>query len=91
MDASTVVDFGRQAILTTAVMVAPVLLVSLVVGITISLLQAVTQMQDQAISFVPKLIAVGAAVLLALPWMVEYFVSYFQEVMNQLPLSLLGS
>lgn len=90
MDTSTTIDLARQAILTTAVLVAPVLLVGLVVGIVMSLLQAITQVQDQAISFVPKLLAIGATLLVCLPWMMDYFADYFREVITQLPLTMVG-
>ena len=54
MDSSVAIDIARQALVTTIILVGPTLFVALVVGCVMSLLQAVTQVQDQAISFVPN-------------------------------------
>jgi len=90
MDASTAIDMARQAIMTTAILISPALVIALVVGCAMSLLQAVTQVQDQAISFIPKLLAVAAAIVLCLPWMVEYFVQYARQVITNIPATILG-
>ena len=80
----------HQAILITAVLVSPVLVVALVVGIVMSALQTITQIQDQAISFVPKLLATGATILICAPWMTEFFLDYFRTSIRDLPLTLFG-
>ena len=90
MDAFTAIDMARQAILTTAILISPALAIALIVGCAMSLLQAVTQVQDQAISFIPKLLAVAATILLCLPWMVEYFVQYARQVIIHIPETILG-
>ena len=90
MDASTAVDMARQAIMTTAILISPALAIALIVGCAMSLLQAVTQVQDQAISFIPKLLAVAATILVCLPWMVEYFVQYARQVIKNIPETILG-
>ncbi len=90
MDASTAIDMARQAIMTTAILISPALVIALVVGCAMSLLQAVTQVQDQAISFIPKLLAVATTILLCLPWMVEYLVQYARQVIIQIPDTILG-
>ena len=90
MDASTAVDMARQAIMTTAILISPALAIALIVGCAMSLLQAVTQVQDQAISFIPKLLAVAATILVCLPWMVEYFVQYARQVITRIPETILG-
>ena len=63
----------------------PVLLVGLVVGLVISVFQAVTQIQEQTLSFVPKLIAVSVAFLVALPWMLEMMIRYTTDLFRSIP------
>jgi flagellar biosynthetic protein FliQ len=66
-----------QDFLSTALLIAlPALVVSLVVGLFVSILQAITSIQDQTLSFVPRLIAVGAAMLLCLGWMMQLAVHF---------------
>jgi flagellar biosynthetic protein FliQ len=55
-----------------------------------SLLQTVTQVQDQAISFVPKLIVVGLVVFAMMPWMADYYVQYAQDALTQIPSLVFG-
>jgi flagellar biosynthetic protein FliQ len=64
---------------------APMLLVALGVGLLVSILQAVTQIQEQTLSFVPKLIAVAVAFLVGLPWMLQLLVKYTSDVLHSLP------
>lgn len=82
MDSAQVVDVTREAVITAAVLLAPVLLTALVVGCLTSLLQTITQIQDQALSFVPKLLGIGVVLLLLMPWMTEYFVEYARELIS---------
>jgi len=71
MNGTEVLDVAREAILTLIYVASPVMLVGLVVGIMISLLQAVTQIQEMTLAFVPKILAIFVALLLALPFMAE--------------------
>ena len=64
-------DVARDAITTLIVVSAPVMLVGLVVGLAISLVQALTQIQEMTISFVPKILAIFVSLLIALPFMAE--------------------
>ena len=64
-------DVARDAITTLIIVSAPVMLVGLVVGLAISLVQALTQIQEMTISFVPKILAIFIALLVALPFMAE--------------------
>ncbi len=79
MDAMNIIDLARQAAMSAGILVAPVLVVALAVGLLMSVLQAVTQVQDHAISFVPKLLAIGCALFLLMPWMTDYFVELMSE------------
>ncbi|HEU4661716.1 MAG TPA: flagellar biosynthesis protein FliQ [Pseudolabrys sp.] len=71
MTGAEVLDVARDAILTLLYVASPVLLVGLVVGVAISLLQAVTQIQEMTLAFVPKIIAIFLSLLIALPFMAE--------------------
>ena len=69
MTGAEVIDVARDAILTLVLVSSPLMLVGLVVGVAISLLQALTQIQEMTLVFVPKILAIFVAMLLALPFM----------------------
>ncbi|MBV9346647.1 MAG: flagellar biosynthetic protein FliQ [Pseudolabrys sp.] len=71
MTGSEVLDVARDAIVTLVWVASPVMLVGLVVGLAISLLQALTQIQEMTIAFVPKILAIFVSLLVALPFMAE--------------------
>jgi flagellar biosynthetic protein FliQ len=71
MTGPEVLDVARDAILTLVIVSAPVMVVGLVVGVGISLLQALTQIQEMTIAFVPKILAIFVSLLVALPFMAE--------------------
>ena len=71
--------------MTAMLLAGPMLILSLVVGLAISVIQAVTQIQEQTLSFVPKLFAVGAAFLIALPWMMQVMIKYTTELFRSFP------
>ena len=71
MTGPEVLDIARDAIVTLIIVSAPVMLVGLAVGVAISLLQALTQIQEMTIAFVPKILAIFVALLVALPFMAE--------------------
>ena len=76
MGSFELVEVARQALVTTLVVTSPVLVVALAVGLLTGFLQAVTQIQDQALSFIPKLFAVLACAALLGPWVMEYLGEY---------------
>ena len=86
MNAQDVVDLGREAIILALLMGAPLLLVGTAMGLLIGLLQALTQIQDQTISFVPKFLALA----ICLPWLIRRMVEYSQELITSIPQTLLG-
>lgn len=90
MDSAAAIDIARETIVTGTVLLLPILGVALVVGCLMSLLQTITQVQDQALSFVPKLLAVGAIVLLLMPWMADYYVEYAREMILSIPQKIAG-
>jgi flagellar biosynthetic protein FliQ len=71
MTGPEVLDIAREAIFTLIEVSAPVMLVGLAVGVVISLLQALTQIQEMTIAFVPKILAIFIALLITLPFMAE--------------------
>ncbi len=71
MTGAEVLDVAREAIYTLIVVSAPVMLVGLAVGVVISLFQALTQIQEMTLAFVPKILAIFVSLLIALPFMAE--------------------
>ena len=67
---------------------APVLLTAIIVGLAVSILQAVTQLQDQTLSFVPKIVAMFLALLYVLPWIINQLVEYSVTLFEGIPGSL---
>ena len=80
MTPEAVIDLTRQALWATLVLVGPVLLVGALAGLLTSILQAVTQIQEQTLSFIPK-VAASILVLVALgPWMLRYMIEFTQTL-----------
>jgi flagellar biosynthetic protein FliQ len=80
-----VIGLGKDAIWTALQIAAPLLGISLAVGLLVSLFQAVTQLNESTLSFVPKVLAVVVALMLFGPWMLNTLVSYSAGVFNSLP------
>ena len=78
-------DLSRQALEVTLMVSAPMLLAGLVVGVLVSLFQAVTQIQEPTLTFIPKILAVSLALLLFLPWMLTTLVQFTRRVFEALP------
>ena len=89
MSHTLVVDLARNTILLALMLAGPMLVVALAVGLIVSVFQAVTQIQEQTLAFVPKLIAVAVVFLVALPWMLQLGVKYTTELFRSIP-SLAG-
>jgi len=85
MTPEAVLHFGRVAMEMLITVAAPVLLVALAVGLLVSLLQAVTQINESTLSFLPKLLAVMAALGVAGPWMVSMLVDWLRQVITSIP------
>jgi flagellar biosynthetic protein FliQ len=85
MDATAAIDLARQAVVLTLVVGAPVLLAGLLAAAIVGVLQAATQVQDQTLSFVPKLLAVVLTGLVAGPWMLSRLVDFSREMFGKLP------
>ena len=85
MSLGQVLDIGRDALWQALLMSAPLLGVALLVGLLVSLIQAVTSIQEQTLSFVPKLFAVGGGFLFLLSWMRRSMIGYTMELFRSLP------
>ncbi len=83
-----VMEFGRLAMEMLLKVSAPALMAALVVGLAISLLQAVTQINEATLSFVPKLVAVLAALALSGPWLIAILVDWIRQVISGLPAAI---
>jgi flagellar biosynthetic protein FliQ len=90
MNANQAVDITREAILIALVISAPVLVVGLISGLLVGLLQALTQVQDQTVAFVPKLVAMIAALTLSLPWLLQKLVEYSHDLIANIPRTISG-
>ena len=86
MSHALVVDLARNAVMLALLLSGPLLLIALAVGVVVSVIQAVTQIQEQTLAFVPKLFAVAATFLLALPWMLQLAIKYTTELFRSFPI-----
>lgn len=80
-----VTGFFMEAIKTTALLALPALLFGLVAGVLISIFQAATQINEMTLVLIPKMIAVGIALIIFFPWMVEIIVDFTRNVIVNLP------
>ncbi|MDP1859927.1 MAG: flagellar biosynthesis protein FliQ [Gemmatimonadaceae bacterium] len=85
MSYTQVADLARDAMLVAMLLAAPLLSVALIIGLLVSILQTVTQIQEQTLSFVPKLLGVAAVFMVGLPWMLQLMVEYTQRLFRSLP------
>jgi flagellar biosynthetic protein FliQ len=84
MTGAEVLDLARDGIFTLILVSSPLLLVALIVGVAISLLQALTQIQEMTLVFVPKILAVFIAFLLALPFMSDVLAGYMARIADRI-------
>jgi flagellar biosynthetic protein FliQ len=80
MTGPEVVDVARDALFVTLKISAPVLITALIVGLAISIVQALTQIQETTLSFVPKVVTIGAVFLLAMPFMIATLITFTREL-----------
>lgn len=85
MTVEYVLALGRDAVSMTLMLAAPMLALGLLVGVTISILQAVTQIQEMTLTFVPKIVAVAVALLIFLPWIIERLVGFTTRLYASIP------
>jgi len=85
MTPESIMTMGQQALLTALMVSAPLLLAALAIGLVVSVFQAMTQINEMTLSFIPKLIAVFAMAALAGPWMLMTLVDYVRRLFQSIP------
>ncbi len=83
MTAAEAIEISRQAIIVLLKIGVPIMLIALVVGLSVSLLQALTQIQEMTLAFVPKIIVIFASLLLFLPFMMSTLTGFTRHVMDK--------
>lgn len=86
MSPDLIVGIAGETIKVTLLIAAPMLLVGLVIGLMVSIFQAVTQIQEMTLVFVPKILAVLLALVFVLPWMMNILIAYTQNLFANIPL-----
>jgi len=84
MNQELVVSIAERGIYTILIMSGPLLILALVVGLLVSIFQATTQIQEQTLAFVPKIVAVLVGLVFFAPWMISHMVSYTTEILGNL-------
>ncbi|MEC2053818.1 flagellar biosynthesis protein FliQ [Peribacillus psychrosaccharolyticus] len=84
MTPETVIDVAKQGIYTVLIVSGPLLIIALGVGLLVSIFQATTQIQEQTLAFVPKIVAVLAGLVIFGPWMLSHMLSYANEIFSNL-------
>ncbi|MFC7296936.1 flagellar biosynthesis protein FliQ [Herminiimonas aquatilis] len=86
MTPESVMTMGRHAIEVTLMVAAPMLLIALAIGLIVSIFQAATQINEQTLTFIPKLIGIFVALVVAGPWMLTIMLDYMREMFTNIPL-----
>jgi flagellar biosynthetic protein FliQ len=85
MTEDMVISLGRDAIWTTVLLSAPLLISALVVGLVVSIIQAVTQINESTLTFIPKMLTIVVVMIILAPWMTQMITSYTTELFTSLP------
>ena len=85
LDTALVVDLGRQALWMTMLISAPILGIGLLVGLTVGVFQAATSINEQTLSFIPKILLMGITMSLAGSWMINTMVDYTKSIFTRIP------
>ena len=85
MTPESVMTLGREALQVTLVISAPALLTALIIGLLVSIFQAATQINEQTLSFIPKLVGIFVVLVIAGPWMVGMMVDFIQRLFGNIP------
>jgi flagellar biosynthesis protein FliQ len=80
-----VINVSMQAMQLAFKIAMPLLLVGLAIGLVVSIFQAVTQIQEQTLTFIPKIVGMGVVLLVAGPWMLDQVVGYTQQLYSEIP------
>jgi flagellar biosynthetic protein FliQ len=85
MDPQGVITLAQQALYVAVMLSAPMLLASLVIGLLVSILQAATQINEMTLTFIPKMLAMVATLVIAGPWMITFFVDFMRRLYESIP------
>ncbi len=85
MTPESVMALGRQAVEMTLMLSGPLLFAALAIGLVVSIFQAATQINEQTLSFIPKLVGIFLVLLLAGPWMLQTMVDFFRRLLESIP------
>lgn len=85
MTPEVISTIAQDTVLIAVKLVAPILLSSLAVGLLVAMFQAATQINEQTLTFIPKLVTIIIVLMLAGPWMLQEVIDYFQDLMHQIP------
>ncbi len=85
MTPADVLTIARESLTVTTLLAAPLLLVTLVTGVTVGILQAATQINEMTLSFIPKLLALAAVLVVAGPWMLALLTDFMQRLYSGIP------
>ncbi|MCK9525358.1 MAG: flagellar biosynthesis protein FliQ [Limnochordia bacterium] len=85
MTDATVVSLARDAVLTILLVAGPALLIGMLVGLLVSIFQATTQIQEQTLTFIPKIVAVLVSIVIFGPWMLRHLVGFAERLLANLP------
>jgi flagellar biosynthetic protein FliQ len=85
MSASLAVDLILRAVQVCLMVAAPMLVTALLMGVLVSVIQAVTQLHEQTLTFIPKLLLIAVVFVLTLPWMLSHLIQYLVGVLRSLP------
>jgi flagellar biosynthetic protein FliQ len=89
MNQDTVINLATQAMMLALKIAGPMLLMGLIVGLLVSIFQAVTSIQEQSLSFIPKIVGVAVLIVVLGPWMLNQLIGYAQNLYLSIP-SLIG-
>lgn len=84
MSADFVIDMAEKGIYMVLIIAGPLMVIALIVGLLVSIFQATTQIQEQTLAFVPKIVAVLLGLILLAPWMLSHLLSYANEIFGNL-------
>lgn len=85
MTQDLIMNLGQDALRVSFLLAGPILAVAMIVGIVVSLLQAVTQINESTLAFIPKILAIGLVLVLAGPWMIDTITHYTTDLLTRFP------
>ena len=82
MSQELIVEIAKETLWYTMIISAPVLITGLIIGVLLSIIQSVIQIKEMTLTFIPKILTVMIVLLIAIPWMINKFIEYFNYLMN---------